>query len=110
MIARGSDGHDLVTRELGELDSELTDSGTSSVDEHPRFVSPFGGCRVKPLGESQLLNPIQCLEGRVEASGSYQRPCARERSHGWKARDVRRTCGCGLFERERPLGNLPDKV
>ena len=68
MIARGSDGDDLVTRKLGELNSELTDSGTSSVDEDPRFACPF--CRVEVLGETQFLNPVQGLEGRVEAGGS----------------------------------------
>jgi len=68
MIARRSNGDDLVTRKFGELDSELTDSGTSSVDEDPRFVFLF--CRVEALGESQLLNPVQGLEGRVETGGS----------------------------------------
>ena len=110
MIARGSDGDDLVTRKLGELNSELTDSGTSSVDEDPCFVCPFGRRRVEALGESQFLNSVQGLEGCVEASGSYQRPCVRERSHGWRVGDVRRTGGCGLLERECSLGNLPDKV
>ena len=52
MIARGGDGDDLITRKLGELNSELTDSGTSSVDENPRIICPFSRCRVEPLGES----------------------------------------------------------
>ena len=68
---RGSDGDDLVTRKFGKLNSELTNSGTSSVDEDPRFVSPFSRRRVEALGESQFLNPVQGLEGRVEASGSF---------------------------------------
>ena len=51
VIASGSDGDDLVARELGELDSELTDAGTSSVDEDPRFVCPFGRRRVEAFGE-----------------------------------------------------------
>ena len=67
MIARRSHGDDLVTRKFGELDSELTDSGTSSVDEDPRFVRPF--CRVEALSESQFLNSVQGLEGRIETSG-----------------------------------------
>jgi len=41
VVARGGDGDDLVTRKLGELDSELTDSGTPSVNEEPRLVGPF---------------------------------------------------------------------
>jgi len=110
MIARGSDGDDLVTRELGELNSELTDSRTSSVDENPRIICPFSGCRVEPLGESQFLNPVQCLEGCVDASGSYQRPCAKGKSHGRKMSDVRSPESYSLFERERSLWDLPDKV
>jgi len=110
MIARGSDGDDLIARELGELNSELTNSRTSSIDEHPCTVCPFSGCRVEPLGESQFLGPVQCLEGRIEASGSYQIPCVSERSRGWKVRDVRGTDGYSLFERERSLGDLPEKI
>jgi len=41
VVARGGDGDDLVTRKLGELDSELTDSGTPSVNEEPCLVGPF---------------------------------------------------------------------
>ena len=75
MIVRRSDGDDLVTRELGELDSELTDSGTSSVDEDPRFVCPLDRRRVEALGEFQFLSPVQGLEGRVEASGYIRDLC-----------------------------------
>ena len=66
VVAGENEGDGPETQRLGELNRELTDSRTPSVDENPPSFPPRLEMQSRSVG---LIPAHQCLECHVEASG-----------------------------------------